>query len=172
MLTHDLRYRSGSVPWGLVSVLAVLMLLLLGLGRITMDARGKQRSAESQLRSRFQLMQQMVPPGSRVLAWQSDPVTHDAVVVLLRDAGGTVDWRNLIVLWDRVSVPGVLVGVADHPIDLPLQSAGTGEWRRFLMDVRVRLLPVVRPDGLGILNRSDPRGIGPLVRIDACRDLR
>ena len=84
MLAHDLRYRTGSVPWGLVTVLAALMLLLLGLGRITMDARGFQQSAESQLRSRFQLMQQMAPPGSRVLAWQSDPVTRDVVVVLLR----------------------------------------------------------------------------------------
>ncbi|MDC0429521.1 hypothetical protein OAL71_02975 [Phycisphaerales bacterium] len=172
MLAHDLRYRTGSVPWGLVTVLAALMLLLLGLGRITMDARGFQRSAESQLRSRFQLMQQMAPPGSRVLAWQSDPVTRDVVVVLLRDAGGLADWRNLIVLWDRVSVPGVLVGVADRPIDLPLESAGTEAWRRFLMDVRVRLLPVVRPDALGILNRPDPSGIGPLVRVDACLESR
>ena len=170
MLTHHTSYRSRSLPWGLVTTLGTLTLLLLGVGRLTMGDPGRHRSTESELQLRLQLMQRIAPPGSRVLAWRSDPVVRDVIVVVQRDPTRPADWSNVIVLWDRMSIPGVFVGIADRPMKLPLESTGTSQWRRFLSDIRVRLVPVVRPDALGLLDRALPSGIGPLFRVDACLD--
>ena len=170
MLDHDVQDRSASVPWGLVKTLGVLVLLLLGVGRMTMSEHREVPSTESTLRSSFRLMEKMVPPGFEVLARRSDPITRDAMIVLQRGPAQRLDWTNVLVLWDPMSIPGVFVGVADQPIGLPLESAGTNLWRRFLTDTRVRLLPVVRPEAMKLLEQIIPLDIGPLIRIDPCLD--
>ncbi|MDA0295397.1 MAG: hypothetical protein O3A31_05405 [Planctomycetota bacterium] len=135
-----------------------------------MSGSGAPLSAESQLQLRLQLMERMAPPRSRVLARRFDPILRDAVIVLQCGPTRHPDWTNIIVLWDRMSIPGVFVGIADRPMDLPLESAGTDQWRRFLADTRVRLLPAWRPEAKGLLECRLPVGIGPFVRLDPCLD--
>ncbi len=170
MLDHDVQDRSTSVPWGLVKTLGVLVLLLLGVGRLTMSEHREVPSTESTLRSSIRLMEKMVPPGFEVLARRSDPITRDAMIVLQRGPAQRLDWTNVLVLWDPMSIPGVFVGVADQPIGLPLESAGTNLWKRFLTDTRVRLLPVVRPEAMERPEQIAPSDIGPLIRLDPCLD--
>lgn len=170
MLDHDVQDRSASVPWRLVTTLGVLVLLLLGVGRITVSEHWGDRPTESSLRSSLRLMEKMVPPGFEVLARQADPVTRDVIMVLQRGPAQRPDWTNVIILWDPISIPGVFVGVADQPIALPLESAGTNLWRRFLTDARVRLLPVVRPEAMKLPKQIVRLDIGPLIRIDPCLD--
>ena len=169
-MAHDVQDQSTSVPWRLVTTLGVLVLLLLGVGRMTVNEHWGDQPTESSLRSSLQLMEKMVPPGFEVLARRSDPITRDAMIVLQRGPAQRLDWTNVLVLWDPMSIPGVFVGVADQPIGLPLESAGTNLWKRFLTDTRVRLLPVVRPEAMELPAQIARSDIGPLIRLDPCLD--
>ena len=79
MLAHDLRYRTRFRALGAGDRRSrSLMLLLLGLGRITMRCpRLSTVGGIPASITHFSSCRQMAPPGSRVLAWRSDPVTRD-----------------------------------------------------------------------------------------------
>ena len=133
-------------------------------------ASGHVELAQTQRRMTLQWMRGVVPADADVVAWFADETSDDLMLVcrFARPDPGPI-WSETMVLWNRATVPGLLVGVADHPIDVPSPDATIDAWRLFLMDSRVRILPLGRP---GALVRTAPSRftIGRSVPIDPCLD--
>jgi hypothetical protein len=126
--------------------------------------------AETQRRITLQWMRGVVPADAAVIAWFSDEASDDLMLICRfepRESGPK--WSETMVLWNRATGPGLLVGIADRPIEVPAANASIDAWRLFLMDSRVRILPLGRP---GAFQRAIPAppAIGPSVPIDPCLD--
>ena len=131
-------------------------------------ASGHGDLAETQRRMTLQWMRGVVPADANVIAWFAGETSDDLMLVCRfeRPDPGSI-WSETMVLWNRATVPGLLVGIADHPIDVPSPDATIDAWRLFLTDSRVRILPLGRP---GALVRTVPARftIGRSVPIDPC----
>lgn len=126
--------------------------------------------AETQRRMTLQWMRGLVPAEATVVAWFADATSDDLMLVCrFPGRGPEPTWSEVMVLWNRATVPGLLVGIADHPIELPSVDATIDAWRSFLMDSRVRLLPLERP---GAIRRTAPTwsAIGRRIPVDPCVD--
>lgn len=118
----------------------------------------------------LQWMRGVVPANASVVAWFAGEASDDLMLVCRFDGRepGPI-WSETMVLWNRSTVPGLLVGIPEQPIDVPSPNASLDAWRLFLMDARVRILPLER---VGALRRVDPSfpAIGRPVPIDPCLD--
>jgi hypothetical protein len=126
--------------------------------------------AQTQRRITLQWMRGVVPADATVIAWFAEEASDDLMLVCRfeRHESGPA-WSETMVLWNRATVPGLLVGIADHPIEVPSSNASIDAWRLFLTDSRVRLLPLGRPGSFRRTNFAPP-AIGPPVPIDPCLD--
>ena len=123
---------------------------------------------ETQRRMTLQWMRGVVPPDATVVAWFAGDASDDLMLVCrFAGSGSEPTWSETMVLWNRATVPGVLVGIADRPIELPPRDATIDSWRLYLMDSRVRLLPLGRPDAVRRTTSTDST-IGRRVPIDPC----
>ena len=115
-------------------------------------------------------MWDVVPADATVIAWLADEASNDQMLVCRfepRESGPR--WSETMVLWNRATMPGLLVGIADQPIEVPSANASIDAWRLFLMDSRVRILPLERSGAFQRAIQASP-AIGPWVPIDPCLD--
>lgn len=126
------RSRGGGRPFVLGGV-AVLLAAILGA-----DA---PRAASVEQGGRDLEMAIPVPRGVRLLVRSLDPREGRSIAVLDLDPETPPDWTDTVVVLRRRALPGVMVGYATRPVDLPPESASIDEWRAFAARSAVRIDP-------------------------------
>ena len=150
-------------------VLAVVVMVWTS-GVVADPDSGRSDLVETQRRMKLQWMRDVVPADATVIAWFADDSADDLMLVCRFENGEPEPaWSETMVLWNRATVPGLLVGIADQPVEVPTTDATIDAWRAFLTNSRVRVLPLDRP---GALRRTTLASfpIGRSVPVDPCLD--
>ena len=115
-------------------------------------------------------MRTLVPPDARIVASLSDESCEDLMLVCrFEDRGAGPAWSDTMVLWSRATLPDLLIGIADRPVEVPSPGASIEAWRAFLVDSSVRVLPMGRRDSMRRTIAGAP-AIGRRAPVDPCLD--
>ena len=171
MLTHHTSYRSRFLPWGLVTTLGALTLLLLGVGRLTMGDPGRHRSTESELRSTTPI--DAAPGAARItsagLAIRSGRPRCDASSFNVIPPGLRTGRTSLFSgIAGRFPASSLVSRIdpwtfrSSPPV--PVSGDDSSQTSGFVWSPSSGLMP------WGFWTERIPSGIGPLFRVDACLD--
>ena len=82
-----------------------------------------------------------VPPGVQMIARGLDPAQGRSISVLDLDPTTPPTWNDVVVIVRRRALPGVMVGYATEPVEVPPPSSTIDDWRAFAAGNIVRVDP-------------------------------
>jgi hypothetical protein len=90
---------------------------------------------------RLSALKSLCPKGVEILVWQVRPEYNEVRIAYSRKSFPEVtyahSWEDVVLMIDRVSLPGLLVAKATVPMGVPVRGSGVGTWDRWIADSRV-----------------------------------
>ncbi|MEE2973333.1 MAG: hypothetical protein VX672_09420 [Planctomycetota bacterium] len=126
--------RSASA--GRILTAGLVIVCLVGLGiEAAPESRESNSLAPSEFRTAFALP---VPDGAKVVMRSIEPKRWRSLLVLDLDPKDPPEWTDTVLLARLRPIPGVLLGQAMVPCDLPEGGAGAAAWWSFANRLGVR----------------------------------
>ena len=92
---------------------------------------------------RLSELKSVCPKGAEILVWQVRPEYNEVRIAYSRRTFPEItyahSWQDVVLMIDRVSLPGLLVAKATVPMGVPARGSGVGTWDRWIADSRVQV---------------------------------